>query len=148
MSKGIRRYGPGKYNTILDSYIHSMVLEGMGDESCGDVSEVGFAADSIELGDEEALKEVERIAAENNGDTLTQEEKDMVLDSYGAILVENEQGFVTVDYYDDEKEKELDNDWAEIEDDADTSEDDAMDESEGPEEDPEAAEEEAEPEEA
>lgn len=117
MSKGIRRYGPGKYNTILDSYIHAMVLEGMGDQSCGDVSEVGFAADSIELGDEEALKEVERIAAEEN-DTLTQEEKDMVLDSYGAILVENEQGFVSVDYYDDEKEEELDKDWDEVVDDA------------------------------
>lgn len=117
MSKGIRRYGPGKYNTILDSYIHSMVLEGMGDLSCGDVTEVGFSADSIGLGDEEALKEVERLAAENN-DTLTQEERDMVLDSYGAILVENEQGFVTVDYYDDEKEEELDKDWTEIEDDA------------------------------
>jgi len=129
MSKGIRRYGPGKYNTILDSYIHSMVLEGMGDQTCGDVSEVGFSADSIELGDEEALKEVERIAAENN-DTLTQEEKDMVLDSYGAILVENEQGFVSVDYYDDEEEEELDKDWDEIVDDASGDEEEEEEESE------------------
>jgi hypothetical protein len=146
MSKGIRRYGPGKYNTILDSYIHSMVLEGMGGESCGDVSEVGFAADQIELGDEEALKEVERIAAENSGDMLTQEEKDMVLDSYGAILVENEQGFVTVDYYDDEKEEELDKDWEEIEDDADTDQD--GEDSEEEEEEAETEEEDAETEEA
>lgn len=146
MSKGIRRYGPGKYNTILDSYIHSMVLEGMGGESCGDVSEVGFAADSIELGDEEALKEVERIAAENN-DTLTQEEKSMVLDSYGAILVENEQGFVTVDYYDDEKEEELDKDWEEIEEDASPSDEDSED-GDDEEEDAETEEEDAETEEA
>ena len=128
-SGGIRRYGPGKFNTILDSIIYSMIGEGMGSESCGDVSEVGFSADSIELGDEEALKEVERIAAENN-DTLTQEEKDMVLDSYGAILVENEQGFVSVDYYDDEEEEELDKDWDEIVDDASGDEEEEEEESE------------------
>lgn len=127
MSRGIRGYGPGKFNTKLDSYIHSMVLEGMGDQSCGDVSECGFSADSIELGDEEALKEVKRLAAESD-DTLTEEEKDMVLDSYGAILVENEQGFVTVDYYDDEKEEELDKDWEEIEDDADVEGDESEEE--------------------
>jgi hypothetical protein len=121
MSKGIRRYGPGKFNTILDSYIYAMIGEGMGAESCGDVSEVGFAAELIELGDADALKEVERIAKEE-GDELTQEEKDMILESAGAIMVENEQGFVSVDYYD--TEKEMKKDWAEIEEDASSDEDD------------------------
>ncbi len=147
MSRGIRGYGPGKYNTILDSYVHSMIGEGKGGESCGDVTEVGFAADQIELGDEEALKEVERLAAANN-DTLTPEEKELVLESYGAIVVENEQGFVTVDYYDDEKEEEMDEDWEEIEDDASTEEDDESEEEEEEEEESDAEEESAETEEA
>lgn len=113
MSKGIRRYGPGKFNTILDSVIYSMCNEGMGDESCGDVSEVGFFAEKVSLG-KDAVKEAERIGAE--GDGLTDEEVEMVRSSVGAIMVEGEQGFVTVDYYDNEKE--LEKDWEEIQDDA------------------------------
>lgn len=115
-SGGIRRYGPGKFNTILDSIVYSMISEGMGSESCGDVSEVGFAAELIELGDDDAVKDAERIAAESGDAPLTQEEKDRLTSSVGAIMVENDQGFVTIDYYDDEKE--LDKDWEEIEDDA------------------------------
>jgi hypothetical protein len=135
MSKGIRRYGPGKFNTILDSVIYGMIGDGMGDESCGDVSEVGFAAEKISLG-KDAVKEAERIAAEDDG--LTDEEVEMIEDSVGAIMVENDQGFVTVDYYDDEKEFEKD--WEEIQDDASPEDEDEEDE--------EAEEEDAETEEA
>jgi hypothetical protein len=115
MSRGIRRYGPGKFNTILDSVIYQMIGEGMGDESCGDVSEVGFYAEKIGLGPD-AVKEAERIIDENGDGPLTDEERKMIEESVGAIMAENDQGFVTVDYYD--KEKEFDKDWAEVEDDA------------------------------
>lgn len=130
MPRGIRRYGPGKYNLIVDSYVHSTILEGMGDESCGDVSEVGFAADSVLLGSD-SLDEIERIAAEDKSGLrggLTDEERDLIKESYGAIVVENDQGFVTVDYYD--TQKEFDKDWAEVQDDADGEEEEGEEEEE------------------
>lgn len=118
MSKGIRRYGPGKFNTILDGVIYGMVNSGIGDQSCGDVSEVGFYAESILLGPD-AIPEAETEAKEFKSRTdgfLTDEEKDLIRNSYGAIMVENDQGFVSVDYYDTQEEYEAD--WAEIEEDA------------------------------
>lgn len=127
MSRGIRGYGPGKFNTIIDSLVYEMTTAGMGDESCGDVSEVGFYAEKVTLGDKDALKAVEDFAKEG-GEELTPEEKSLIEESVGAIVVENEQGFVSVDYYDDEKE--LEKDWAEIEDDA-SADEDEDDEDEG-----------------
>jgi hypothetical protein len=126
MSDGIRRYGPGKFDTIVDSYVYDLINSGWGAESCGDVSEVGFYAESVDLGDDEAVEAVEKVAKEN-GDTLTEEEKELILESVGAIMVENDQGFVSIDYYDDEKE--MDKDWAEIEEDA-SPEDEEEEESE------------------
>ena len=123
MSRGIRRYGPGKFNTILDGIVYQMIGEGMGSESCGDVFEVGFYAETILLGPE-SVKEAERIAADDPHakGALTDEEVDLLKDSYGAIMAENEQGFVTVDYY--ETEKELEKDWSEVEADASPEEED------------------------
>lgn len=108
----IRRYGPGKFNTILDSYVYSLSLDG-DDWQEGDVSEQGVVCSGVTLGPE-ALEYVEKLAAEAK-DTLTQEERDLIRDSYGAILSENEQGFVAVDYYD--TKKEYDSDHEEIADD-------------------------------
>lgn len=102
----IRRYGPGKFNTKIDSYVYDLSTQGFDDWSEGDVSEDGVNCTGISLGPE-ALEEVEKAAAEAK-DTLTQEERDLIRDSYGAILSENEQGFVAVDYYDTEKEYEKD----------------------------------------
>jgi hypothetical protein len=130
MSRGIRRYGPGKFNTIIDAVVYDMINSGMGGESCGDVSEVGFAAETLLLGPE-ILKEAEEVASElpgPRGEPLTDEEKDLLKESYAAIMVENDQGFVTVDYYDDKKEFEKD--WEEIQDDASADEDDEDDEDE------------------
>jgi len=124
MSKGIRRYGPGKFNTILDSIVHAMTMDGTC-ESCGDVSEVGFYANKVDLGPD-SVEDAEKLAKELDDDTLTEDEKDRLRESVGAIVVENEQGLVTVDYYDNQKE--LDKDWEEVEDDA--SLDDEEDEEE------------------
>lgn len=144
-SGGIRRYGPGKFNTILDSILYDMIGQGMGGDSCGDVSEVGFYAETIELGGEDAVKDVEKAAAESGDGPLTTEEKDRIRESVGAIMVENDQGFVTIDYYDDEEE--MDKDWEEIEDDA-SGEDEEADGEEEEEEEGEEEEEEAETENA
>lgn len=140
MPRGIRRYGPGKYNTILDSYVDQMAGEGMGEGGVGDVSEVGFYAEGILLGPE-ALSEVERIAKENK-DTLTDEERDLIKESYGAIVTENEQGFVAVDYY--EEKEEYEGDLDELESQASGEEEEEEEEEGGDEEDEEPVEEDAE----
>lgn len=128
MSRGIRRYGPGKFNTIIDSVIYGMINSGMVHESTGDVSEVGFYAESILLGPD-GVKDAEDEAEEYKSHTdgiLTEEEKDLIKESYAAVMVENDQGFVTVDYYDTKKEYEKD--WEEIEADASPEEEDGEEE--------------------
>jgi hypothetical protein len=126
MSKGIRRYGPGKFNTILDSIVHGMTMDGTC-ESCGDVSEVGFYANKVELG-KDSVEHAEKIAKEYGDGPLTDDEMDRLEESVGAIVVESEQGLVTVDYYDNEKEFEKD--WAEVEDDASLDDEDEDEEEE------------------
>lgn len=37
----IRSYGPGKFDTILDSYVYAVSLDGGTDDEAGDVSECG-----------------------------------------------------------------------------------------------------------
>jgi hypothetical protein len=102
MAKGIRRYGFGKFSTILDSYVYALTLGGLGEGVIGDVDEIGYAAEGILLGPD-SLPDIE-WAAKEQGDKLTQEERDLVARSYGAIVIEDNQGFVAVDYYDNEKE--------------------------------------------
>lgn len=110
MPQGIRRYGPGKFNTILDSYVYELSLDG-GSDDCGDVGEIGIIYSRLELGSE-ALDAIKAEAVED-GDTLTSEEETLIKDSFGAILTENDQGFVSVDYI--KTKKEYDKDWKEIE---------------------------------
>jgi hypothetical protein len=98
---GIRPYGPGKFSTILDSLVWDMSLDGADDE-CGD-SNIG-----IWYG---RLNGPFSITAD-----LTPAERKVVEASIGVILSENGHGFVTVDYYDDPDEFEVD--WARAVDDA------------------------------
>ena len=35
MAKGIRRYGPGKFNTLIDSLVYDLDLSGAGDRETG-----------------------------------------------------------------------------------------------------------------
>lgn len=130
MARGIRGYGPGKFNTVIDMIVYDMIGQGMGEESCGDVSEVGFYAETISLG-LDAVKDAEGVASEDGDEgkskgILTDEERDLISESCCAIMVENEQGFVTVDYYEDEAE--FKKDWEEIQEDASGEEDEEGDE--------------------
>ncbi|MGI0150057.1 MAG: hypothetical protein ACREDF_11080 [Thermoplasmata archaeon] len=115
MTKGIRRYGPGKFDTILDSYVFSLSLDGA--DTVGDVSEIGIVYSRIELG-ADAVKGIEREIEREKDDPLTDEEHELVSGSFGAILTENDQGFVSVDYF--ETEKEYESDWKEIEEEVDS----------------------------
>lgn len=88
----IRGYGPGKFDTIIDSYLYTASLDGLG-EDCSD--ENGTWA-GLMLGN--LYKAVHTIALEENG-TLTSEEAEFLRSHAGAVLVENSQGFVSVDWY-------------------------------------------------
>lgn len=103
---GVRGYGPGKYNTMLDGIVHGFLMEGWGDETTGDIESTGVY-DKLRLGPE-AVK-----AALKEDPDLTGDEKNLLRTSYGAIVVENDQGFVGVSYY--PSKKALDKAWAEIE---------------------------------
>lgn len=91
----IRRYGPGKFDTILDSYVYTVSLDGGGDEEAGDVSTTNWYG----LLRGNLRESVERIAKEDK-DKLTKEEADFLDEnSAGAIIEENDQGFVSVEYF-------------------------------------------------
>lgn len=94
--EGIRPYGPGKFNTVIDSYIYSLSLSGFS-ESVGDVSEIGEECTRV---DGEGLLEEVKELADEAGDKLTVEEKSLLesVATGGVILMENDQGFVDVQY--------------------------------------------------
>lgn len=87
---GIRRYGPGKFNTILDSYVHQMLLDGC-DEEVGSVDETGRWYGLMRGPFEYSAMDLI---------TLNKQESSFLLDSTGVIVSEDSQGFVDVDYFD------------------------------------------------
>jgi len=89
----IRPYGPGKFNTILDSYVYSVSLDGGCDEEEGSVDEHGEWYGIMRNGrtifrDHDPLLE-----------TLNSAEQEKLTSSVGVILREDSQGFVYVTYY-------------------------------------------------
>lgn len=98
----IRQYGPGKFDTVLDSLIWDMTLDGGPDEECGD-SSMG-----IWYG---RLNGPFTITAD-----LTRAERELVLSSVGIILSEDGQGFVHVEYFD--REDQMVKAWTQCEEDA------------------------------
>ena len=107
----IRSYGPGKFDTILDSYVYALNLDGWEEESLGESEGFGYYGRLL-LGQEA----VDYVLKELKGafkPTLTAEEKKVLSDSAGAIVSENDQGFVGVTYY--KNKKVLDKAWARLE---------------------------------
>lgn len=95
---GIRPYGFGKFDTILDSIIYQQSLDGCEDE-CGDVSENGIwygklLAPLLDLSPD-LLRDDHELSQ------LTEEEIELLTDSVGCIISEDDQGFVCVTYYTD-----------------------------------------------
>lgn len=102
----IRPYGPGKFNTILDSYVYQVSLDGGCDDELGSVSENGSWYGLMRHGrtifrDHDPMLE-----------TLNAVEQEALTSAAGVIVYENSDGFVSVDYFD--TEKELDSAWDEI----------------------------------
>ena len=105
----IRSYGPGKFSTIVDGFVHALSLDGCDDE-CGDVETTNHYC-TVRLGREGTRAVMEE--ARRRGGPLTLEEAVFLRRQYGAILEENNQGFVTVSYF--RTERALERKWAEIE---------------------------------
>lgn len=104
----IRSYGPGKYDSIIDGYVHGLSLDS--GDGLGDVEHFGYYS-AVDLG-RSVLHDIEKEAAES-GDLLTTAEKNLIRGSAGAILEENSQGFVRVEYY--PTKRALEKAWARIE---------------------------------
>jgi hypothetical protein len=102
----IRPYGPGKFDTVLDSYVYSVSLDGGCDEEEGSVSECGEWYGIMRNGrtifrDHDPMLE-----------TLNTAEQEQLTSSAGVILREDLQGFVSVTYYDTDEALELA--WSQI----------------------------------
>ena len=102
----IRSYGPGKFDTILDSYVYDVSLDGGLDEELGDANGGGRYG---------LMRDGKTIFRDNDPflETLNDAERELLESSAGVIISEDSQGFVGVGYY--ETEAELDAAWAAIE---------------------------------
>jgi hypothetical protein len=102
----IRPYGPGKFNTVLDSYVYSVSLDGGCDEEEGSVSECGEWYGVMRNGrtifrDHDPLLE-----------TLNPAEQEKLTSSAGVILREDSNGFVSITYYD--TDEALETAWSQV----------------------------------
>jgi len=89
----IRPYGPGKFSTILDSYVYSVSLDGGCDEEQGSVDEFGEWYGLMRNG-RTIFRDHDPML-----DTLNSAEQEHLTSSAGVILREDSQGFVYVTYY-------------------------------------------------
>jgi hypothetical protein len=105
----IRSDGPGKFDTVIDAYVHSLSLDGS-DEECGDVETTNHYC-SVRLG-REGTRDI-LAEAKREGEPLTLEEAKFLRSHYGAIVEETNQGFVHVAYF--KTRRALEKRWAEIE---------------------------------
>lgn len=98
---------PGKFEGELwvSEYVYRLVLGGFSDATEGSCDEYGVVYDLVR----EPLDVSDVL---ETGESLTDEEEKFLRRKAGAIVREDDQGFVTVEYY--ETQEELDEAWAEI----------------------------------
>ena len=99
----LRKAGPGKFDTILDEQIYQLSLDGVDDE-CGDSS-----AGARWYGKLDGV-----LTVEDPTEPLTEDERAYLAEqgSGGAILSEDAQGFVTIEYF--ASADELETSWERI----------------------------------
>lgn len=98
----LRRAGLGKFESgfLVDRWVYGLSLEeGV---VIGDVTEVGWAVVPVTLGPD-AVKDV-REEAKRQDDIVTPDEEAFISDMFGAMVVEDDQGFVDVEYFETERE--------------------------------------------
>jgi hypothetical protein len=130
MATGIRSYGPGKFNYVMEEYVYEACLnQGTPDE---EISHEGFGWYALLVLDASARRFIREIA-EDADDELTRDEDELLDDSEALILHERSDGIVEVDWYDHASEAHkvwegLEEELADDEDDED--DEDAEDEDE------------------
>ena len=99
----------GKYEGgyLIDQYVATVDVT----DETGDVGELG-AWYGLQVGGGDLYDAVIEAARDDMRQELTKDEKQFLAHIAGAIVEENDQGFVTVEYY--EKKKELDEAWDEL----------------------------------
>lgn len=105
-SSAIRPYGPGKFSTILDSYVYSVSLDGGCDEETGD-STIGNGWYGIMRHGSTIFRDHDPML-----ESLNEAERDKLTSCAGVILFEDSNGFVSVTYYD--TKEQLDTAWSAI----------------------------------
>lgn len=103
LAEGIRRYGPGKFNLMVDSWLYNLA----GDSSWLDEEFTPYEDQwyGLIVG---SITEHSPAAPTENWFSLTVEEWRLLQDSAGYILSENSDGFVDVRYYETKEELALD----------------------------------------
>lgn len=94
----LRRYPyPGRFEGgfVIDEFIYELT---MGGDYVGDM-EFGQVASFVPLDDENALKDMEEIAEDISEAPLTDEERAFISHMAGAIVTEDDQGFIDVEYF-------------------------------------------------
>jgi hypothetical protein len=111
MAKGIRSYGPGKFNTILDGFVYELALDGVDQEiSLGEGQGwYGF----LEFDEKTAKQITELMAAQQEPDEPTKEEQELLTFTSAVILYERSDGIVEVQWFDNPNEAE--EEWGDIE---------------------------------
>ena len=109
-SDGIRSYGPGKYNTVIDSYAYELTLDGGADEEATYPSE-GSGWFGLLWVDPDTRRAIREVAREDTG-ALTREEEELLARTVAIILFERSDGIVEADWFDDKREAE--EEWANI----------------------------------
>lgn len=98
MTDEIRPYGPGKFATILDSYVYAVSLDGLCDDEVSDDNGNWCGI----------MRNGRTIFRDNDPslDSLNETEIEQLTESAGVILCESSDGFVSVSYYDTDEELE------------------------------------------
>jgi len=110
MATGIRSYGPGKFDTIIDSYAFDVASEfGVDNEESYPEGGGWYGYMAIDAPTEKLVRKI----AEKNDDQLTEEEVDLLETSAAVIFFERSDGIVEADWFDNEKKAQKA--WAAIE---------------------------------
>lgn len=96
MQDVIRPYGPGKFDTILDSYVYAVTLDGGCDDEIGDCNGFGWFG---------LMRNGRSIFRDHDPalESLNPAEQEQLTSAAGVIVSEDSQGFVTVAYFDTEQ---------------------------------------------
>lgn len=92
-STGIRPYGPGKFDTILDAYVYSVSGDGGPDEQAGDSSD-GPAWYGLMRNGRTIFRDHDPFL-----ETLNADEQKQLTECAGVIICEASSGSVEVTYY-------------------------------------------------